>query len=410
MSNQSQESHAIPNHQTTILALGSYFKGTAFLQQCKELGCTVYLLTKEKYKDADWPRESIDEMFWMPETHVQPDLTYAVSYMMRTRKIDRIVPLDDYDVEVAANLREHLRIPGMGETTVRHFRDKLAMRVQARDEGVNVPDFSPVLNYDDLREFMERVPAPWVLKPRSEAASFGIKKLNSQQELWDKLNELGDRQSYFVLEKFVPGDVFHVDSVIWEDEVLFAIASGYAKPPLSVVSGGGVFRSRNLPYDSSDAIALREFNVQVMNALRMKRGVTHAEYIKDADGKYYFLETAARVGGANLAEMIEAASGVNLWREWARVEVANARKEEYHLPPVRHDYAGITVCLAKQEWPDLSAYNDPEIVWKLKKEHHAGMIVRAKNPERVQELLNEYGERFATDFMAFMPQLDKPND
>lgn len=400
-----------PAHKTTILALASYYKGTAFIEECKALGCTVYLLTKEKFKDADWPRASIDEMFWMPETHVQPDLTYAVSYMMRTRKIDRIVPLDDYDVEVAANLREHLRIPGMGETTVRHFRDKLAMRVQARAEGIDVPAFSPVLNYDDLRAFMSEIPAPWVLKPRSEAASFGIKKINSPDELWGKLDELGDRQSYFVLEKFIPGDVFHVDSIIWEKQVVFSVASGYARPPLAVVSGGGVFRSRNLPYDSPDAIALRALNAEVMTALRMVRGATHAEFIKgEDDGRLYFLETAARVGGANLAEMIETATGVNLWREWARVEVANARHEDYQVPPVKHDYAGIVVCLAKQEWPDLSAYTDPEIVWKLNKEHHAGLIVRATNPERVSQLLDQYGERFAQDFMAFMPQLDKPND
>src|SRR5581483_8900425 len=330
----------MPDHPTTILCLASYFKGTAFIQECKNLGCTVYLLTKEKFKDADWPRESIDEMFWMPDTHKQPDLTYAVSYMMRSRKIDRIVPLDDYDVEVAANLREHLRIPGMGETTVRHFRDKLAMRVQARAEGIPVPDFSPVLNYDDLRDFMERVPAPWVLKPRSEAASFGIKKLDSSEELWRALDELGDRQSFYVLEKFIPGDVFHVDSVIWEDEVVFSIASGYARPPLSVVTTVDVFRSRVLPYDSDDAAALRALNKNVMKALRMKRGVTHAEYIKGAaDGQFYFLETAARVGGANLAEMIEFASGINLWREWANVEVANARQQEYQLPPIKQEYA-----------------------------------------------------------------------
>ncbi|OQY97105.1 MAG: ATPase, partial [Chloroflexi bacterium UTCFX4] len=181
--------------------------------------------------------------------------------------------------------------------------------------------------------------------------------------------------------------------------------------PLSVVTSGDVFRSRVLPYDSAAAVALREFNKKVMKALRMKRGVTHAEFIQgDADGEFYFLETAARVGGANLAEMIEAASGINLWREWASVEVANARKQTYQLPPVKHAYAGILVCLARQEWPDLSAYNDPEIVWKLKKEHHAGLIAQSQDNARVLELLNQYGERFAQDFLAFMPQLDKPND
>lgn len=396
-------------NKTTILCLASYYKGTAFIEECKALGCTVYLLCKEKFKDADWPREAIDELFWMPDLSKRPDNFNAVSYLARTRRIDRIVPLDDYDVETAAALREHMRIPGMGETTVRHFRDKLAMRVQARDEGILVPDFVHVLNYDALREFMARVPPPWVMKPRSEAASMGIKKIQSADELWGWLEQLGDRQSYYVLEKFVPGDVFHVDSIISEKKVVFSIANAYAQPPLSVVTGGGVFMSRNLPHQSADARALRELNKEVMAALRMVRGVTHAEYIKGReDGKLYFLETAARVGGANLAEMIETASGLNLWREWAKIEVANARKEEYELPPVKHDYAGIVVSLARQEWPDTSAYNDSEIVWRMKKEHHAGLIVKSKEPKRVQELLGEYGERFATDFMAAMPQLDGP--
>ena len=163
------------------------------------------------------------------------------------------------------------------------------------------------------------------------------------------------------------------------------------------------FRSRNLVYDSPDAIALRAFNVKVMKALRMKRGVTHAEYIKDAEGNFYFLETAARVGGANLAEMIEAASGLNLWREWARVEVANARNKNIHYRrsnKVRGHY-GVS-CPTRMA--DMSAYNDPEIVWKLVKEHHAGLIVQSPTPERVQQLLDQYGERFSYHFMAFMPR------
>jgi len=36
----------------------------------------------------------------------------------------RVVTLEDFDVEKVAALREHLRIPEMGDTTTRYFRDK----------------------------------------------------------------------------------------------------------------------------------------------------------------------------------------------------------------------------------------------------------------------------------------------
>ena len=45
----------------------------------------------------------------------------AVSYLARSQVIDRIVALDEFDIEMAASLREHLRIPGMGETTSQLF-------------------------------------------------------------------------------------------------------------------------------------------------------------------------------------------------------------------------------------------------------------------------------------------------
>src|SRR5213076_1146146 len=88
-----------------------------------------------------------------------------------------------------------------------------------------------------------------------------------------------------------------------------------------------------------------------------------------ATGKIYFLEIAARVGGAYIADVIEAATGVNLWREWARLEVG-AGKQPYQLPPARRDYAGVILSLARQEHPDTSAYNDDEIACRVGKFHH----------------------------------------
>jgi biotin carboxylase len=340
----------------------------------------------------------------MPDLLKRDDVINAVSYLARSESIDRIVPLDEFDLEMASTLREHLRIPGMGETTVRYFRDKLAMRMRALERGVPVPEFVPILNYDRIRDYLATVPPPWVLKPRFSASAIGIRKLESADQLWPILDQLGDRQSFHLLERFIPGDVYHVDSIVSERDVRFAEAHGYVNPPFDVYHGGGLFATGTLETGSPDERSLTAINAAVAEALGMVRGVLHTEFIRSAaEGRFYFLETAARVGGAFIVEMIEAATGVNLWREWARLEVANARGERYDPPPARRDYAGLVISLAKQEWPDTSAYDDPEIVWRLRKRHHVGMIVASPSRARVHELIPSYMRRFREEFYATLP-------
>ena len=393
----------------TILCIATFFKGEKFLRECRRQGCRVILATMEKLKDEPWPHEAIDEVFYLPSVYTQEDVIKGVSWLARTRVIDRIVPLDEFDQETAAQVREHLRIPGMGETTARYFRDKLAMRVKARSEGILVPEFVHVLNYDLMREFMGRVSPPWVLKPRSEAASIGIKKVHNSEELWPLLDALGDRQSFYVLEQFIPGDIYHLDSIISEREVVFTVPHKYGRPPMSV-SLGGIFTTRKIPRESSDAQALEVFNREIIKSLGLVRGVTHTEFIKaHEDGRFYFLETAARVGGANIAECVEASTGLNLWAEWARVEIAG-EDSDYELPAHRDEYAGVVISLARQDWPDTSGYTDPEIVYRLNKKYHAGLVVRSKEPGRIEQLLDEYTHRFYKDFHATAPPLEKANN
>ena len=392
----------------TILCLASYEKGHDFLREAKRLGCYIIFVTAERLQDAAWPHECIDEFFTMPRLNDRQAVINAVSYLARDRHIERIVGLDDYDIEMAATLREHLRVPGMGDTTARYFRDKLAMRVQALDKGILVPPFVHVLNYDRIRAFTERIPPPWMLKPRSEAASMGLRKIENVEQLWEKIEALGDRQSYYVLEKYIPGEVFHVDSIVFKRELLFAEVGKYKTPPFDSVHGGDISGTRTMPRDSEDAVQLREMHNIVLGALGFVRGVTHMEFIKGReDGRFYFLETAARVPGAYTVEMIEAATGVNLWAEWAKVEVAG-QDGDYSVTPLRQEYAGIMLCLARQEHPDTSAYSDPEVVWRLDKLHHVGIIVRSTSRERIEELMDDYIPRMREDFLATQPALDKP--
>jgi len=393
----------------SILCVSSYEKGQEFMRTCKEIGCSVFLLTVEKLRNADWPRDVIDEFFFMPEELPLSQLLNAVSYAARTRKIDRIVALDEFDMENVSAIREHLRIPGMGMTTVRYFRDKLAMRTRAKEAGVSVPEFVHVLNHGELREFMARVPGPWLLKPRSQASGIGMKKIHQSDELWPWLERLGDDQSNYLLEQFVPGSVFHVDSVVSDREVKFADAHAYGTPPLDTSHSGGVFTTRTLERESEDAKTLEASNKKLIEALGLLRGVTHAEFLKaHADGRFYFIEIASRVGGAYISDVVQAASGVNLWREWAKLEVG-AGRVPYSIPPTRNDYAGVILSLAKQEEPDTSAYTDPEIVNRVKKYHHAGFILKSPSAARVKELLDSYSRRFLTDFLASQPVPDKPS-
>jgi len=311
-------------------------------------------------------------------------------------------------MENVSALREHLRIPGMGLTTVRYFRDKLAMRARAREAGILVPEFVHVLNYDRLREFMSRVPNPWLLKPRSQASGIGMKKIHYPDQLWHWLDQLGDQQSFYLLEQFVPGSVYHVDSVVSERSVVFAEAHAYGTPPLDTSHQGGVFTTRTLPREAEETKSLLEINRNLMDGLGLLRGVTHAEFLRShADGKFYFIEVAARVGGAYISDVIETATGINLWREWARLEIG-AGNQSYQLPSPRRDYAAVVLSLARQEHPDTSAYTDPEIASRITKYHHVGFILKSPSPERLQQLLDSYARRFQADFVATQPVPDKP--
>ena len=186
----------------------------------------------------------------------------------------------------------------------------------------------------------------------------------------------------------------------------FAAVSRYGRPPLEVYHGGGVFVTKSVSADSPDGKALLKANRQLLKDFGMVRGATHAEFIKGEDGQFYFLEVAARVGGANIDLLVEAATGVNLWKEWARVELADISGSAYSVKPDRRNAAGLLVCLAREAKPDLGGYEDPEVVWRMDKKQHAGLLLSSESQDRIDALLDAYTRRFGEDFLAVAPPLE----
>ena len=392
-----------------LLAISTYEKGQAFLREAARLGCRVTLLTTNKLWGADWPKEVLAHFETIPEDLAPEAVLPYVTRLAKHRRFERVVALDEFDLDIAALVREHLRLPGVGRTATRPFRDKLAMRETAERAGVAVPAFSATANHDELWAFLSRTEGPWLLKPRASASAIGIQKFADPHAVWPMLEKLGDEASHHLVERFVPGEIFHAEGLSWQGELLWASAHKYGQPPFETMHAGGIFSTRTLERNSDEARALGVIHAAVLRGLGMTSGPTHSEFIRaHADGKLYFLETAARVGGAYIAEVTEAATGVNPWVEWARIETAQMRGEAYALPVTRDEYAGSVICLARQEWPDLGTYNAPEVVYRVHKHHHAGLIVRSGSSGRVRELVEAYARGFAQDFYARVDAPLKP--
>ncbi|WP_278035647.1 ATP-grasp domain-containing protein [Flavobacterium nitratireducens] len=392
----------------TFICISNYFKGTDFIIQLKALGNKVYLVTSEKLRDKPWPKEYIDEIFYMQGSDVEWNLEHlflGVSNLMKSNKVDAIVALDDYDVEKATYLRENLRIDGMGQTTGRYFRDKLAMRMRAKSCGIPIPAFCSLFNDHDINTFADTISPPWVLKPRSEASAAGIIKVFEKESLWNHINEMGNNRFKYLIEQFKPGDVYHCDSLILNGKLLFSLSSKYLATPMEISQGGGVFRTSNITYDSEDDVAIKSMNEKVLKGFGLKNGAAHTEFIKcKEDGQIYFLETSSRVGGAHIAEMVEAASNVNLWKEWAIIEDALVKEKKYQLPELKKEYAGIVLTLSKYKHPDLASFSDPEVCFRVPLEYHAGLIIKSDREERIQELLNNYVDRLVADYTVVIEQ------
>jgi biotin carboxylase len=401
--------------EITIICLASYHKGEEFLRECRQMGARVILITREKQLSKDWPHDSLAAIITVPDDATPSQYIQAASRAARDVKVDLLVALEEYDVLTTAKAREHLCLAGMTHTEALLFRDKLMMRVRAREAGILQPEFVPLFNYQEIGEFMESVEPPWVIKPRADASAMRIRRLHSSEGVWRSVEALDAHTEFhqgspsFLLEQFIAGDVYHVDSLVSAGRVVFAGVNAYAHPPLDISLEGGVPISYTVKYGSPDQRKLLKANRKLIKTLGLRHGVTHAEFIKSAEtGEFYFLEVAARVGGALTAETLEAASGINLWREWARIEIAAHKGEPYRLPTASSRYAGLALCLARQEYPDTYSFTDPEIVYRLRKPNHVGLIVRSAKQERVLELLKEYSRRFNEEFMMTLPPQERP--
>lgn len=399
-----------------IVCIASEFKGNEFLEECQNAGWHVTLVTRSDLMGSNWSWTSLNDVQTV-EGHASAEAyVRTITNIAGGRPIDRVVGLDEFDVLTAARAREHLQLEGMSGSYGLRFRDKLRMRNLATSLGIPCPEFVGVFNQDEINEYLDRVPGPWIVKPRTEVSAFGIRKCETKDQVWGSLTDLDNRNTWrdhpsqFLIERFITGKVYHVDSVVEKGAVVAAGVSEYGTPPYTVSHHGGVFSTFTVDYRAPERKELERLNKRLLEGFEYQQGVTHAEFLRsDATGEYFLLEVACRVGGAYIANVTEFANGFNLWREWAKLETAT-KENPYKRPKLKKEYAGVCLALAREEFPDLSHFNEPEVVYRVHKPHHAGLIVHSKKKNRLHELLATYSERITNEFLAVAPAKERYDD
>src|SRR5687768_2188464 len=179
-----------------IVCIASEHKGNEFLDEAQNAGWHVTLVTRKKLLDEPWLWPALTDVRTVEDNATQEEYIRAITNIAGSRTVDRVVGLDEFDVMTAAMAREHLQLGGMTSSHALRFRDKLSMRNIASAAGIPCPEFTGVFNENEINEFLDRVPPPWIVKPRYEVSAFGIRKCETGEQVWQVLSDLDKRNNW----------------------------------------------------------------------------------------------------------------------------------------------------------------------------------------------------------------------
>ncbi len=386
----SPPSKAAPQGRT-ILCVTRVRAGRTFMEEAARMGCRVLVLTERAALSEHFP-DCVETIVTVPSLLDGNAVADVVARLHRETPIDRVVPMLEGQVELAARIRRLLGVPGQGVEQARLFRDKLAMRLTALGADIAVPYFAPALDRERVVAMLESVAPPYMLKLRDGFGSRNMQRIDSRSQLMQAIASLGTRKDDYLAEQYIPGDVYHVDSVVEGGKVKFSLASRYGLPLYDVLQGGN-FVTYTVARGSELEAKLLAINERVIQAFGLQRGVTHIEFIRSSEtGELYFLEAANRIPSARIPMVINEAAGVCLYRELAKLEA----HDKYQAPKPVEGHAGFITTVPKRGPVKLDGFKEKEIVWRSQDPYQPGLIIRSDDAKRVEKLLKDYDKRFAT--------------
>ena len=265
--------------------------------------------TEVKYKNYISTSDSTDEN----------EMNKLVECVRSWPEFDFSVQTDEYAVTILAIINSRLGLIGLTLEEEHKFRDKVTMKKYLND------DIQKPLLYtlEDIKN--NSISYPVIVKPRTFAASKGVCKINNKEELLaiienkqvDYSRPSIDTMDDLEVEEFIDGDVYHIDGIVFNGQVVFCVTSKYINSCFNYAHGKMLGSIKEIDKKQEQAL---NFAKKVNRDLGIPDGGFHLEaFYKNND--FAFLEIGIRPGGGDIVPTIEAATGVDLSKEHLKCQL-----------------------------------------------------------------------------------------
>lgn len=263
-----------------------------------------------------------------------------VETIMRTAtavRADAVIGFSEYLLLSVSLAAQRLGLSGPGDG-IWYARDKRRMRERWAGTGVPVPEFRRVGSAADLDAAFAELTAPMLLKPAWAAGSFGQQVLRTRRDLtgaWRSTTRaLSERSRGGDTERYETQSIYQ----LLVEEIIAGTTEGWYDQPgygdyLSVegIVAGGVYHpiaitgriptippftelSSHAPCALPESLQRKVEDAAraAVNALGLDTCGTHTELKLCSDGEIVPIESAARLGGSAITEVVHRVFGVDL--------------------------------------------------------------------------------------------------
>jgi biotin carboxylase len=289
-----------------------------------------------------------------------------------------LITNDELCITLAAELRGSLHLPGDQVKKILRFMDKTETKSLLKNTGISLPKYQ-IYNPEQFKinpeQYLQRLQdmlgLPIFAKPTNSAASQQTSKLNNILDLqhWCTQHQQDEN---FECDEFITGTLYHCESIIKNNTLLYVQAGQNAHPCFDFMSGK--ITGCITLIDDILIKQLLDFNKKVLMALRpLPDCVTHLEVFRRPNGELVFLEVACRAPGGMIVQMHEKHCGIN----FEQAHFSMQMNLPFSVQPQRgHHCAWAWFPLQEgtvQGFRPLSIKSPHELHWKIKvgEKYHA---------------------------------------